>query len=78
MPVTGMITMSMREIDRLKIIQAIVDGNLKPIRAAERLQITMRQVRRLVSRYREEGTVGLVSKRRGQRSSKTDTTPSQY
>lgn len=48
------LTMSMREIDRLKIIQAIVDGNLKPIRAAERLQISTRQVRRLVSRYRAE------------------------
>lgn len=68
MATTGTITMSMREIDRLKIIQAIVDGNLKPIRAAERLQMTTRQVRRLVSRYRNEGAAGLVSKRRGQRS----------
>lgn len=70
MSVTGMITMSMREIDRLKIIQAIVDGNLKPIRAAERLQMTTRQVRRLVSRYRTEGTIGLVSKKRGRRSNR--------
>jgi hypothetical protein len=63
MATTGTITMSMREINRLKIIQAIVDGNLKPIRAAERLQITTRQVRRLVNRYRAEGTIGLVSKK---------------
>lgn len=60
----------MYEIDRLKIIQAIVDGNLKPIRAAERLQITTRQVRRLVNQYRAEGTIGLVSKKRGQRSNR--------
>jgi hypothetical protein len=33
----GTITMSMRELDRLKVIQALVDGNLKPGRAAERL-----------------------------------------
>ena len=70
MSATGTITMSMYEIDRLKIIQAVVDGNLKPIRAAERLQISTRQVRRLVNRYRAEGTIGLASKKRGQRSNR--------
>jgi hypothetical protein len=29
---TETITMSMREIDRLKTVQAVVDGNLKPMR----------------------------------------------
>jgi hypothetical protein len=56
----GTITMSMREIDRLMLIQAIVDGNLKPMRAAERLQMTTRQIRRLVSRYRIEGAAGAI------------------
>jgi hypothetical protein len=32
------ITMSMREIDRLKTVQAVVDGNLKPMQAARRLE----------------------------------------
>jgi hypothetical protein len=41
------ITMSMRDIDRLKTIQAIIDGNLKASTAANRLQLTKRQVNRL-------------------------------
>ena len=51
----GTITMSMREIDRLKTIQAVVDGDLKPMLAARRLELTTRQVQRLVNRYRLEG-----------------------
>ncbi|MGH8807454.1 MAG: helix-turn-helix domain-containing protein [Noviherbaspirillum sp.] len=62
---TGTITMTMRDLDRLKVIQAVVDGNLKPGRAAERLGLTVRQVRRLVSRVRLEGVAGLVSRRYG-------------
>jgi hypothetical protein len=44
----GTITMAMRELDRLKVIQAVIDGILKPSRAAERLGLTDRQVRRFV------------------------------
>ncbi len=62
---TGMITMNMREIDRLKTIQAIADGNLKPMVAAVQLNLTTRQIQRLVARYREKGAAGLVSRRRG-------------
>lgn len=54
----------MQELDRLKCIQAVVDGELRPIRAAEKLGKTTRQVRRLAERYRREGPVGLISKRR--------------
>ena len=61
----GTITMSMREIDRLKTIQAMVDGDLKPMLAARRLELTTRQVQRLVNRYRVEGAIGLVSRKRG-------------
>lgn len=57
------VTVSMRELDRLKCIQAVVDCDLKPIRAAERLGLTARQVRRLVRRYAAAGPVGLLSKR---------------
>ncbi|WP_175108489.1 ISNCY family transposase, partial [Pararobbsia alpina] len=56
--------MSMRELDRLKAIQAVVDGLLMPWRAAERLGISRRQVERLTQRYRSEGAAGLVSHKR--------------
>jgi len=58
------VTVTMQELDRLKCMQAVVDGELPSIRAAERLGLTTRQVRRLAMRYRLEGPVGLVSRRR--------------
>jgi hypothetical protein len=53
MAATDRITMTMRELDRFKVIQSVVDGQLKPWRAAERLSMTTRQVRRLAARLRE-------------------------
>ncbi|SOE72936.1 Homeodomain-like domain-containing protein [Burkholderia sp. OK233] len=70
---SGMITMSMRELDRLKVIQAVIEERLKPWRAAERLGLSRRQVNRLVHRYQASGPAGLVSARRGQPSSSTHT-----
>ncbi len=61
---TTLVTLNMRELDRLKVIQAVVDTGLKPGRAAERLGVTVRQVQRLVERYRESGAAGLVSRKR--------------
>ena len=58
------VTFPMRELDRLKTIQAVVDGDLKPGLAAERLGLTVRQIERLVLRYRAEGPIGLISKHR--------------
>ena len=60
---TGMITMSMRELDRLKAIQAVAEGLLMPWRAAERLGISRRQVERLTNRYRSQGVAGLMTNR---------------
>jgi len=57
------VTMSMRELDRLKCIQAVIDGELYPYKAAERLGISTRQLRRLAERYRAEGPTGLISRR---------------
>ena len=48
------LTMTMRELDRLKVIQAVVDG-LAIWRAAEKLGLSRRQVERLVLRYQEDG-----------------------
>ncbi len=38
------ITMTMRELDKLKIIQAVVDGMFQPGKAAERLELSRRQM----------------------------------
>jgi transposase len=65
---TGTITMSMRELDRLKVIEAVAEARLMTWRAAERLGLSRRQVERLVIRYRDKGAAGVVSQRRGARS----------
>ena len=61
---TTQVTMTMRELDRLKVIQAVVDRELRAAQAAERLQMSARQIRRLADRYRLEGPMGLVSRHR--------------
>jgi hypothetical protein len=54
------VSVSMHELDRLKCIQAVIDGDMKPIRAADRLGLTTRQVRRLARRYAPAAPVGLL------------------
>ena len=70
MPKPEMVTMSMRELDRLKVIQAVVEHGLMVWRAAEKLGLSRRQVERLVIRYREDGPSGLGSRKRGHESNR--------
>lgn len=62
------ITMSMREVNRLKIMHKVLSRDLTQLKAAEILGITDRHVRRVVKRVREEGDEGIVHKSRGRRS----------
>ena len=59
--------MSGQEPDRLTVIERVLEKRLSQIKAGKQLGITTRQVRRLVERYRQDGPVGLVSKKRGNR-----------
>jgi hypothetical protein len=70
MPKPEMVTMSMRELDRFKVIQAVVEHGLMVWRAAEKLGLSRRQVERLVIRYREDGPSGLGSRKRGHESNR--------
>jgi hypothetical protein len=54
----------MRELDRLKCIQGLIDGQLKQHAVATRLGLTTRQVRRLVRLYEQQGPIGLISRLR--------------
>jgi len=58
----------MRELVRFKVVEAVVRGELKPWRAAEKRQLSTRQIERLANRYRQDGLAGLVSRRRGRTS----------
>lgn len=55
----------MQELDRAKVIEAYVNGEIKAAVAALRLQISTRQVRRLHQRFVEAGLPGMASARRG-------------
>ncbi|OAT14714.1 transposase [Buttiauxella noackiae ATCC 51607] len=55
------------EVNRLKIIQDVIDRRLTTQMAAQRLGISDRQCRRLLARYREDGPLGMTSRRRGMR-----------
>lgn len=62
----GMVTISAKERDRLKVIEAVVERRLLQGEAALRLRLSVRQVKRQVRAYRHTGAAGLVSRRRGQ------------
>lgn len=51
---------TLEEINRLKIIQDVIDGRMKTSRAAEHLGLTSRQCRRLLARYRVDGPLGMI------------------
>lgn len=59
------ITMSMRETNRLKTVQAVVDRMTRVGQAAEQLGLSRRQLERLLQRYKQDGVKGLVSRKRG-------------
>ena len=62
------ISLSMRERERLKVLQQVEEGHLKQIEAARRLRLSDRQVRRLQARLRSQGDRGIVHRLRGRRS----------
>jgi len=60
--------MSMKEAGRLAVVRQVLNKQLKQTLAAQQLGLSVRQVRRLCQRVRDDGDAGLISKRRGQRS----------
>jgi len=59
------ITMKQREIERLRIIQKVVDKHLKQVAAGELLGLCERQVRRLAAAVRQRGAKGVIHGNRG-------------
>lgn len=60
--------MSDKEILRLQLIGKLIEGGPSQKDVAERLEITVRQVKRLKRMYLKDGIDGLISKKRGQAS----------
>jgi len=59
------ISMSIKELNYLEIISSVDKKSLTQTQAAESLSLTNRQIRRLLKRYRIQGPIGLISKKRG-------------
>jgi len=62
---SGDLTLSLREIDRLGVMEQLVHGHLKQHDAASQLGLSVRQIKRLLKRYRARGAAGLVSGHKG-------------
>ena len=60
--------MSRQELSRLEVIQQVVKHQIKQRQAAERLHLSVRQIKRLKRAYQREGAHALVSKKRGRAS----------
>lgn len=59
------IRMSQKELTRVHIIRKVIDNSLNQKEAAEKLNISERQIRRLKERVRIEGDKGLIHRLRG-------------
>lgn len=61
----GLLTMSTQETDQVSVIKQVAEQHLKQSKAMQLLNLSKRQVIRLVKKYRKEGSRSLISKRRG-------------
>lgn len=64
------VIMSKKELDRIPIIHKTIEKRLTQIEAAKLLDLSDRQVRRIVKRVSIEGDTGLIHKNRGRVSSR--------
>ncbi len=61
----GVISMNMKETERITIMDNLIAKRIKQRHASKQLGISVRQVRRMVKRYKQEGIAGLVHKGEG-------------
>ena len=62
--------MSQKEAKRAQVMELLTAGKIDQKEAGKRLTVSVRQIRRIVRRYRSEGLPGLVSKKRGRSSNR--------
>ncbi len=64
------VSMSYEELDRVSVIEKVIEKRLTQAEAARMLSLTSRQVRRLRRAYELKGPGGLASKHRGRPSNR--------
>jgi hypothetical protein len=66
----GLLTVSHQELNRLEVIQRVLDRRINQQTAATTLGISYRQLKRLVAKVRRSGAAGVVSGKRGKASNR--------
>jgi hypothetical protein len=61
-----LITMSDKEIQRLAVLQDVRDHRITQVRAAEILNLSTRQITRLLQKLNQDGVSGMTHASRGQ------------
>lgn len=67
----GLVTMSKQEINRCELLKQIEDKLLTQVAAAQIMNVSDRQIRRLLRAYRQRGPDGIVHGLRGRPSNRT-------
>jgi len=62
--------MSAKEYERISILEKVLKKQMTQLKAAELLGISDRQVRTLLTSYKKDGQVGILSKKRGKTSNR--------
>lgn len=62
--------MSNKELDRLTVMKALDSRTIKQKHAAGQLGLSIRQIKRLLKGYRQNGAAALISRRRGRPSNR--------
>ena len=57
--------MSQKEVIRAQVMELLTAGKIDQKEAGKRLAVSVRQIKRIVRRYRTEGLSGLISKKCG-------------
>src|SRR5512138_402152 len=70
-----LLSMSRKELDRASVVKTLASGKMKQCDGARQLGLSIRQVKRLVKKYRHSGPAGLVSARRGRPSNRRHPEP---
>jgi len=66
----GILTMSQKESDRLMVISQIGTNKITVEQGSELLDISQRQIYRIIKRVKQEGTKGVIHKLRGRQSNR--------
>lgn len=64
------VTLSRKEVERLQAVIAVSAGTVSRGTAARQIGVSVRQLKRLLRRYRDQGAAGLRSRRRGRPSNR--------